>query len=66
MPVNFYAILGVWKDCNDDGYIGQFWTVMGPYMPKPPAYASPPAVTPPTPKAKDLQALPGGSGTKLS
>ncbi len=32
--------LGNW---TADGYIGQFWTVMGPYMPKPPAYASPPA-----------------------
>ena len=26
-----------------DGYIGRFWTVMGPYMPPPPAFASPPA-----------------------
>ena len=32
--------LGNW---TAEGYIGRFWTVMGPYMPKPPAYASPPA-----------------------
>ena len=32
--------LGNW---SADGYIGQFWTVMGPYMPPPPAHASPPA-----------------------
>jgi SAM-dependent methyltransferase len=31
--------LGNWAA---DGYIGRFWTVMGPYMPAPPAYASPP------------------------
>ena len=31
--------LGNWAA---DSYIGQFWTTMGPYMPKPPAYASPP------------------------
>lgn len=31
--------LGNWAA---DGYIGQFWTLMGPYLPKPPAYASPP------------------------
>ena len=31
--------LGNWAA---DGYIGQFWTAMGPYMPPPPAYASPP------------------------
>jgi SAM-dependent methyltransferase len=31
--------LGNWAA---DGYIGRFWTTMGPYMPKPPAYASPP------------------------
>jgi SAM-dependent methyltransferase len=31
--------LGNWAA---DGYIGQFWTTMGPYLPKPPAYASPP------------------------
>jgi SAM-dependent methyltransferase len=31
--------LGNWAA---DGYIGLFWTAMGPYMPKPPAYASPP------------------------
>jgi SAM-dependent methyltransferase len=33
--------LGNWAA---DGYIGRFWTVMGPYMPAPPDYASlPPA-----------------------
>jgi SAM-dependent methyltransferase len=32
--------LGNW---TADGYIGRFWTTMGPYLPKPPAYASPPA-----------------------
>jgi SAM-dependent methyltransferase len=31
--------LGNWAA---DSYIGRFWTAMGPYMPKPPAYASPP------------------------
>ena len=31
--------LGNWAA---DGYIGRFWTTMGPYMPKPPAYASAP------------------------
>jgi len=31
--------LGNWAA---DGYIGKFWTVMGPYLPAPPAYASPP------------------------
>lgn len=31
--------LGNWAA---DGYIGRFWAVIGPYMPKPPAYASPP------------------------
>ena len=31
--------LGNWAA---DGYIGRFWTTMGPYLPKPPAYASPP------------------------
>jgi SAM-dependent methyltransferase len=31
--------LGNWAA---DSYIGRFWTTMGPYMPKPPAYASPP------------------------
>jgi hypothetical protein len=31
--------LGNWAA---DGYIGRFWSVMGPYMPTPPAYASPP------------------------
>jgi SAM-dependent methyltransferase len=33
-------VLGNWAA---DGYIGRFWTVMGPYLPPPPAYASPPA-----------------------
>jgi SAM-dependent methyltransferase len=32
--------LGNWAA---DGYIGRFWTIMGPYLPAPPAYASPPA-----------------------
>jgi len=32
--------LGNWAA---DGYIGRMWTVMGPYLPPPPAYASPPA-----------------------
>jgi SAM-dependent methyltransferase len=32
--------LGNWAA---DGYIGRFWTIMRPYMPAPPAYASPPA-----------------------
>jgi SAM-dependent methyltransferase len=32
--------LGNWAA---DGYIGQFWTRMGPYLPPPPDYASPPA-----------------------
>jgi SAM-dependent methyltransferase len=32
--------LGNWAA---DGYIGRFWTVMGPYLPPPPSYASPPA-----------------------
>ena len=32
--------LGNWAT---DGYIGRFWTVMGPYMPPPPGFASPPA-----------------------
>jgi len=32
--------LGNWAA---DGYIGRFWSVMGPYMPAPPEYASPPA-----------------------
>jgi ubiquinone/menaquinone biosynthesis C-methylase UbiE len=32
--------LGNWAA---DGYIGRFWTIMGPYLPPPPAYASPPA-----------------------
>jgi len=31
--------LGNWAA---DGYIGRFWTVMAPYMPQPPSYASPP------------------------
>jgi hypothetical protein len=31
--------LGNWAA---DGYIGRFWAVMGPYLPTPPAYASPP------------------------
>jgi SAM-dependent methyltransferase len=26
-----------------DGYLGRFWTVMGPYLPAPPSYASRPA-----------------------
>jgi SAM-dependent methyltransferase len=32
--------LGNWAA---DGYIGRFWTIMGPYLPSPPPYASPPA-----------------------
>jgi SAM-dependent methyltransferase len=32
--------LGNWAA---DGYIGRFWAIMGPYLPPPPAYASPPA-----------------------
>jgi SAM-dependent methyltransferase len=32
--------LGNWAA---DGYIGRFWSVMGPFMPPPPAFASPPA-----------------------
>ena len=32
--------LGNWAA---DGYIGRIWTVMGPYLPSPPDYASPPA-----------------------
>ena len=32
--------LGNWAA---DGYIGRFWTIMGPYLPPPPAFASPPA-----------------------
>jgi SAM-dependent methyltransferase len=32
--------LGNWAA---DGFIGRFWTIMGPYMPPPPAFASPPA-----------------------
>ena len=32
--------LGNWAA---DGYIGRFWKIMGPYMPPPPEYASPPA-----------------------
>jgi len=32
--------LGNWAA---DGYIGRFWTTMGPYLPPPPAYASSPA-----------------------
>jgi SAM-dependent methyltransferase len=31
--------LGNWAA---DGYIGRFWTAMGPYLPAPPEYASPP------------------------
>lgn len=31
--------LGNWAA---DGYIGRFWTAMGPYLPAPPDYASPP------------------------
>ncbi|HEX9538688.1 MAG TPA: class I SAM-dependent methyltransferase [Streptosporangiaceae bacterium] len=33
-------VLGNWAA---DGYIGRFWTIMGPYLPPPPDYASPPA-----------------------
>jgi len=32
--------LGNWAA---DGYIGRFWTIMGPYLPPPPEFASPPA-----------------------
>jgi hypothetical protein len=32
--------LGNWAA---DGYIGRFWTIMGPYLPPPPDYVSPPA-----------------------
>ena len=32
-------MLGNWAA---DSYIGRFWAIMGPYMPKPPEYASPP------------------------
>ena len=32
--------LGNW---SAEGYIGRMWTVMGPYMPPPPDFASPPA-----------------------
>jgi SAM-dependent methyltransferase len=32
--------LGNWAA---DGYIGRFWTIMGPYLPPPPGFASPPA-----------------------
>lgn len=32
--------LGNWAA---DGYIGRVWTVMGPYLPPPPDFASPPA-----------------------
>jgi len=32
--------LGNWAA---DSYIGRFWTIMGPYLPSPPAYASSPA-----------------------
>lgn len=32
-------VLGNWAA---DGYIGRFWSAMGPYLPKPPAFASPP------------------------
>jgi SAM-dependent methyltransferase len=32
--------LGNWAA---DGYIGRIWTIMGPYLPSPPDYASPPA-----------------------
>jgi SAM-dependent methyltransferase len=31
--------LGNW---SAEGYIGRFWSIMGPYMPPPPAFASPP------------------------
>jgi SAM-dependent methyltransferase len=33
-------VLGNWAV---DGYIGRFWTIMGPYLPPPPSFASPPA-----------------------
>jgi 2-polyprenyl-6-hydroxyphenyl methylase/3-demethylubiquinone-9 3-methyltransferase len=32
--------LGNWAA---DGLIGRFWTIMGPYLPAPPSFASPPA-----------------------
>jgi SAM-dependent methyltransferase len=32
--------LGNWAA---DGYIGRFWSIMGPYLPPPPDFASPPA-----------------------
>ena len=32
--------LGNW---SADGYIGRFWSIMGPYLPPPPPFASPPA-----------------------
>lgn len=32
-------VLGNW---SATGYIGRFWSTMGPYMPTPPAFASPP------------------------
>lgn len=32
-------VLGNW---SASGYIGRFWSTMGPYMPPPPAFASPP------------------------
>jgi len=32
--------LGNWAA---DGYIGRFWTIMGPYLPPPPDFVSPPA-----------------------
>jgi SAM-dependent methyltransferase len=43
--------LGNWAA---DGYIGRFWTIMGPYMPPPPAYASPPAAWG---RVEDVEAL---------
>jgi len=33
-------VLGNWAA---DGYIGRIWTIMGPYLPPPPDYVSPPA-----------------------
>jgi SAM-dependent methyltransferase len=33
-------VLGNWAA---DGYIGRLWTIMGPYLPPPPDFASPPA-----------------------
>ena len=33
-------VLGNWAA---DGYIGRFWTIMGPYLPPPPDFAQPPA-----------------------